>query len=145
MYLSSQSPRGLMVVPRNSVPESSGYGHSVWISFRVPRTVMSRDLLTIFIPDPANQGIFAFRSHWLSIVQCSWDSLSKEHSRLSLFEVSMGQIRSIYNRPKLPGHLTKYDSLLGLMDRMGPQTQSWACMGYGSNNFPNKLEEFPST
>jgi hypothetical protein len=57
----------------------------------------------------------------------------------------MGQIRSIYNRPKLPGHLTKYDSLLGLIDRMGPQTQSWACMGYGSNNFPNKLEEFPST
>jgi hypothetical protein len=51
----------------------------------------------------------------------------------------MGQIRGIYDRPNLHGPLTKYDFLLGLMDRMGPQAQSWACMGRGNNNFPNKL------
>jgi hypothetical protein len=72
------------------------------------------------------------------IEYCSWDSLIKEHPRLPLLKIPMSQIQGIYNKPKLHGHLTKYDSLLGLMDRMGPQTQLWACMGCGSSNFPSK-------
>jgi hypothetical protein len=46
---------------------------------------------------------------------------SKEHSGCPLSEIPMGQIRGIYDRPNLYRPLTKYDSLLDLMDRMGPQ------------------------
>jgi hypothetical protein len=51
----------------------------------------------------------------------SWNSLSKEHSGCPLSEIPMGQIWGIYDRPNLYRPLTKYDSLLDLMDRMGPQ------------------------
>jgi len=55
-----------------------------------------------------------------------------------LSEVPIGQIRGIFDRSNLHEPLMKYDFLLGLMDRMGPQAQPWACMGCGNDNFPNK-------
>jgi len=72
----------------------------------------------------------------------SWDSLSKEHPRCLLFEVLMGQSWGIYNWSNLHEPLTKHDSLLDLMDRMGPHAQLWACMGCGNINFPNNVYNF---